>query len=95
VARPVFIWAFVVFNVLMIGWLAIYLVTGRTGLLAPSILRASLSGGDAAGTPVGGAFGLGYLVTLWIWGTVVLGLFAIPSFTNLKKRQAGSQKSRS
>lgn len=91
-ARPVFVWAFIAFNALMIAWLIFYLVTGKTGLLSPRILSASLRGGDAAGTPVGGNFGLGYLITLWIWGTVVLGLFALPTFANMKKRQSGSQQ---
>lgn len=83
-ARPIFLWAFIAFNVLMIGWLAFYLLTGKMGLLAPRV-GTSPGGGDAAGTPVGGGFGVGYLVTLWIWGTIVLGLFAIPSFRRMKK----------
>lgn len=87
-ARPVFLWAFIAFNILMIGWLAFYILAGKTGLLAPRILSATLGGGDAAGTPVGGGFGVGYLVTLWIWGTIVLGLFAIPSFKGMKKSDA-------
>lgn len=91
-ARPVFVWAFIAFNILMAGWLAFYLITGKTGLLAPRILSAALGGGDAAGTPLGGNFGLGYLVTLWIWGTVVLGLFALPTFANMRKRHPGSHE---
>lgn len=89
VARPVLVWAFVAFNTLMIGWLAFYLVAGKTDLLAPRILSAALGGGDAAGTPVGGGFGVGYLIMLWIWGTIVLGLFALPSFKGTKKHDAG------
>ncbi|WP_196258252.1 hypothetical protein [Pelagibacterium limicola] len=91
-ARPVFVWAFAVFNVLMAGWVVFYLLTGRTSVMAPRILNASFGGGDAAGVPVGGNFGLGYLVVLWIWGTVVLGLFAFPIWANGAKRGAGSRK---
>ncbi len=76
----------------MAAWLGFYLFTGKTGLLAPRILSASLGGGDAVGTPVGGGFGLGYVITLWIWGTVVLGLFALPSFAGTRKKHSGEQR---
>lgn len=92
VTRPVFVWAFAAFNILMAGWLVYYLVTGKSGLLAPRILSASLRGGDAAGTPLGGGFGLGYLIMLWIWGTLVLGLFALPSLAKMRKRYFESEE---
>ena len=68
----VFKWTFVVFNVLMGLWIAFYLTTGRLTIRKADIEPV----GDAVGTPIGGSLGLGFLVSLWLVGGIILGLCA-------------------
>lgn len=83
-AAPVFRWSFIIFNVLMVCWTAFYAVTGRTTLKAPEIPTDSgLDPAAAAGTPIAGEMGLGFLVMLWALGFIVLGICA--AFTRFKR----------
>lgn len=75
-AGRVFAWTFAAFNALMLAWIAFYMMTGRTTLRTPSIE------GDAAGTPVGGEMGIGFLLMLWALGVLILGLCAMFNFAH-------------
>lgn len=76
-AGPVFRWSFVVFNALMTGWFAFYLLTGRTSLRPPAIDGRIESDLVAVGAPVAGEAGLVFLGLLWAMGFIVLGLSAL------------------
>lgn len=72
---PVFRWSFILFNALMVVWTGFYLVTGRTSIRPPAI--NDTDGLVAAGSPLPGEMGLGFLLVLWALGFIVLGLCAI------------------
>lgn len=75
-ASLVFAWAFVAFNALMVAWISFYLITGRTTLRTVGIE------GQAAGTPVPGELGVGFLLLLWVLGLLILGLCAMFNFAH-------------
>ena len=71
-----FKWIFILFNLLMVGWLISYF--GSIGELA------NTTGSEAgkAGAAIGGAIGTGMILGIWAVGDVILG--ALVMFTRPK-----------
>lgn len=67
----IFKWGFIGFNVLMAFWMFSYF-----GTIGSSYSSAS-SDAAQAGTAIGGTIGTGMLLTLWVMGAVILGLFVL------------------
>ena len=64
-------WLFVAFNAIMLLWLWSYF-----GVIDDS-MTSSVSEAEVAGTAIGGTIGTGILVTLWVFGDIILGLFVL------------------
>lgn len=64
-------WSFIVFNILMIFWLFSYF--GSVG----EITNATGSDAGKAGAAIGGAIGTGMLLSVWVFGDIILGLFVL------------------
>ncbi|HEX8526706.1 hypothetical protein [Allosphingosinicella sp.] len=68
-------WIFILFNVLMFVWI----VTGVASVAdTPAVGEA-----ERAGRAIGATIGVGLLLTLWVMGDIILGLFVL--FTRRKK----------
>lgn len=89
-AAKVFWWTFAAFNLLMALWVAFYLLTGRVTLHRPADIQQA---GDAAGTPVAGNLGLGFLFMLWMAGVLILGLCAAFSLAHAQYRGGSTRVS--
>lgn len=64
-------WAFILFNILMIVWLVSYF--GTIG----EALDSSTSEAQKTGTAIGGTMGTGMLLSIWVIGDIILGLFVL------------------
>ena len=62
-------WTFVAFNILMFAWIASYLSTVSEIQVHSSAARA--------GKYIGSALGVGSLLTLWVIGDFIIGLFVL------------------
>lgn len=87
-SRIVFVWTFVLFNVLMLLWLAFYLTTGRLTFYAPRIDEF----GGAAVAPVAGGMGIGFLCLLWLIGLLILGICAAFNFAHQASKQPARKR---
>lgn len=67
----VFKWLFIIFNGLMIWWVVSYL-----GLIGGQY-SANADQYSQAGTAIGGTIGTGLILTIWVIGDVILGLFVL------------------
>lgn len=71
--RGFFGWVFLIlflgFNALMVLWLGAYWA-------ALSDMETS-SSAEAAGAAIGGTIGSGMLLTLWVFGDIILGIFVL------------------
>lgn len=66
-----FKWGFILFNVLMVAWLISY--WGSIGELT----SATSSEAERAGAAIGGTLGTGVLFSVWLFGSIILGLFVL------------------
>ncbi len=73
----IFKWLFIIFNALMLIWLVAY--WAELGEMSSSIQ----SDAESAGLAIGGTIGSGMLLTFWVLGDIILGLFVL--FTRGKK----------
>ncbi|HAB36962.1 MAG TPA: hypothetical protein DCE52_02980 [Rhodobacteraceae bacterium] len=64
-------WAFILFNALMIFWLFSYF-----GEIA-NVTDGAGSDAEKAGAAIGGTLGTGFLLTIWVMGDIILGLFVL------------------
>jgi len=64
----VFKWTFIAFNVVMLLWIAAYMV--ELGELSSTTSDEY----ERAGVAIGGTIGTGMLVAIWLAGVVILGL---------------------
>lgn len=73
----IFKWVFILFNVAMIAWIFSY-----ANVINDHMTTAT---GDAekAGTAIGATLGTGMLLTFWVIGDIILGMFVL--FTRPKK----------
>ena len=71
-----FNWLFIAFNVLMVFWLFSY--WGTVG----EVVTTSGSEAAKAGAAVGATIGTGMLLSIWVFGDIILGLFVM--FTRAK-----------
>lgn len=65
-----FLWLFILFNILMVAWLISYW----------NQIGGSLTSGteaEQAGTAIGGTIGTGMLMVVWALGDIILGLLAL------------------
>lgn len=72
-----FKYAFILFNVLMLFWVVGGFISASGGIGKLS------SDAERAGAAIGTAMGIGLLLTLWVIGDIILGLFVM--FTRGKK----------
>ena len=71
-------WVLVVFNLVMVLWIAFYSVTGRLSLRPPPVASTTReAAAGAIGTPLGGDLGLSFLLGLWLVGCVFLSLATV------------------
>lgn len=66
-----FKWLFILFNILMAAWLASYF-----GIIGETMSTAK-SDAEQAGAAIGGTLGTGMLLTLWVMGDIIIGLFVL------------------
>lgn len=72
-----FKWTFILFNVLMLIWVV-------TGVMAVTETTQDLtSDAEMAGAAIGGALGFGLIATVWLFGSVILGMLVL--FTRPRK----------
>ncbi|OOF70579.1 hypothetical protein BKG91_03800 [Rodentibacter caecimuris] len=67
----VFKWVFILFNVLMLIWLV-----GGVGSSA-EVINSATSEAERAGAAIGTGLGASIILTLWVIGDVILGLFVL------------------
>jgi len=67
----IFKWTFILFNVLMVAWLASYWGT------VAEITTATSSGAEQAGAAIGATLGTGMLFSIWVFGDIILGMFVL------------------
>ncbi|MDR5887575.1 hypothetical protein [Vreelandella janggokensis] len=67
----IFKWTFILFNILMVIWMFAYL--GEIG----GMMDGATDEYSEAGTAIGGTLGVGMLLTFWVFGDVILGLFVL------------------
>lgn len=65
-----FKWSFVGFNLLMLVWLV-------TGFNAATSDMNTLNGAEQAGAAIGTGIGMAMVLTVWVLGSIILGLFVI------------------
>ena len=66
-----FKWTFILFNILMIFWLISY-----WGLIG-EMSQESMSSAEETGTAIGATIGTGMLMSIWVFGDIILGLFVM------------------
>lgn len=67
----VFKWLFILFNVLMLIWLV-----GGVGSSA-EVINSATSEAERAGAAIGTGLGASIILTLWVIGDIILGLFVL------------------
>lgn len=67
----IFKWSFILFNVLMVLWLFSY--WGAIGEMS----KEGMSSAAEAGTAIGATIGSGMLLTIWVFGDIILGMFVL------------------
>lgn len=66
----IFKWLFILFNIFMIFILA-------TGIAGVSDMPDAQSQAEQAGRAIGATMGIGMILTLWVMGDIILGLFVL------------------
>jgi len=66
-----FKWIFIIFNLLMAAWLISYF--SQAGEMASNLS----SDAEKAGAAIGGTLATGFLLSIWVVGDVILGLFVL------------------
>jgi len=61
-------WAFILFNIIMLIW-----IVGGVGSATEGI--EAMDGAEQTGTAIGAGLGAMMLVTLWVVGDIILGIF--------------------
>ena len=64
-------WGFIIFNVVMIAWMASF------GEHVTDVSEGASSGAEQAGVAIGAGLGTGLIMMVWLVGDVVLGLFVL------------------
>ena len=67
----VFKFLFIAFNILMVLWLMAYM--GSVG----EISNNAVTDAERAGTAIGGTIGTGVLLSIWVFGDIILGMFVL------------------
>jgi hypothetical protein len=67
----IFKWSLILFNLLMIAWLVSYF-----GAISEQMDTAA-SEAEQAGAAIGGTIGTGMILTVWVFGDIILGLAAL------------------
>lgn len=63
-------WTFIVFNIIMVAWLI-----GGMGAATEGI--ETMSGAEQAGAAIGTGIGAFIIVSIWVIGDIILGLFVL------------------
>ena len=68
VLGKVFLWVFILFNVLMVAW-----IWGAVGVTQEAVQSAG-SDAEIAGAAIGAGLGTTMIVIMWVLGDIILGL---------------------
>ncbi len=66
-----FKWLLILFNILMVIWL--FSVLGATG----DAINSAVTEAEKTGTAIGATIGTGILLSIWVMGDIILGLFVL------------------
>jgi hypothetical protein len=64
-------WAFILFNILMLVWM----ISGMGAV--SSVVTGASSEAEKAGAAIGGTIGFSFILFIWCFGDVILGLFVM------------------
>ena len=64
-------WGLILFNLLMIFWLISYF--NQVG----EVLNQAKNEAEKSGAAIGGTLGVGFLLSIWVMGDIILGLAAL------------------
>jgi len=70
-------WLFIGFNILMLFWLISYM-----GTIGEAVSTGTEA--ESAGAAIGGAMGTGMLLSIWVFGDIIIGIFVL--FTRPKEK---------